>query len=188
MRARRRPPRRSSVRRRRGARRSSNNWYQSRFIRGAARGGCRRVSPVVRKKEGRRPSGRVCARGRWPEAQCACARVGVNCGSVCVHASRRDVALRACVRAGVGHGERVRARSRHMRALRDRAAIVLGACGMEEPRRVSLRKKTVARGGDVRRGYHEEEDGGRVRACGHRVRLDVRAPDRGAAIVRRSST
>jgi len=27
---------------------------------------------------------------------------------------------------------------------------------------VSLRKKTVTRGGDVRRGYHEEEDGGRV--------------------------
>jgi len=88
--------------------------------------------------------------------------VGVNCGSVYVHASRRDVALRACVRAGVRRGERVRARSRRTGALRDRAAIVLGACGMEEPRRVSLRKKTVARGGDVRRGYHEEEDGGRV--------------------------
>ena len=101
---------------------------------------------------------------------------------------RRSVAPRVCVRAGVGRGERVRARSRQMRALRDRAVIVLGACGMEEPRRVSLRKKTVARGGDVRRGYHEEEDGGRVRARGHRVRLDVRAPDRGAAIVRRSST
>jgi hypothetical protein len=28
-----------------------------------------------------------------------------------------------------------------MRALRDRAVIVLGACGMEEPRRVSLREK-----------------------------------------------
>ena len=94
-------------------------------------------------------------------ATCVCARVGVECGSVCVHAAV-EVLRHARVRAGVGRGERVRARSRQMRALRDRAAIVLGACGMEEPRRVSLRKKTVARGGDVRRGYHEEEDGGRV--------------------------
>ena len=83
MRARRRPPRRSSVRRRRGARRSSNNWYQSRSIRGAAGGGRRHASPVEMKKEGRRPSGRVCARGRRRVAQRACARAWASSAAAC---------------------------------------------------------------------------------------------------------
>jgi len=83
VRARRRPPppRRSSVRRRRGARRSSNNWYQSRSIRGTAGGGLRRASLVEMKKEGRRPSGRVCACRRRARRARACAQPSNACSA-----------------------------------------------------------------------------------------------------------
>ena len=145
---------------------------------------------------------RVCVHAIAFVAGCVCARqaavrAGVECGSVCVHAAvsvlrharvcvRALSAESACVRAAVERVPCAIVRRSSWARVRVRNAVTRP--WREGPRRVSLRKKTEARDGDVRRGYHEKEDGGRVRARGHHVRRGVRALDRGAAIVSRPST